>query len=153
MIEPEGQKVTYLFSEYVEGDQLQSYLDQQRGKRLSVFQGLHLLHALAKGIEDIHNMREYHGDLHAGNVIVQRHGLSYTLKLLDMFHWGRPSTDNINSDVCNLVRIFYDSIGGASYYSSRPKQAKDICCGLKNSLILKKFKTAGELQLILIQMF
>ena len=31
---------------------------------------------------------EYHGDLHDDNIIVRRHGLSFDLKLVDMFPWG-----------------------------------------------------------------
>ena len=138
--------VRFLVSEYVEGELLSSYLDRQPGKRIPVFQALHLLHALAAGIEKIHNLREYHGDLHDDNVIVRRYGLAFDLKLVDMFHWGPASQENINEDVCNLVRIFYDAIGGAKHYRKQPPQAKAICCGLKRSLILRKYRNAGQLR-------
>jgi len=45
-----------------------------------------------------------------------------------------------------LIRIFYDSLGGQKYYAKQPKVVKDICCGLKHSIALKKFKSAGHLR-------
>lgn len=141
-----GMEISFLVSDYVEGELLSDFLNRQPGSRLSAFQGLHLLHALARGIECIHQMREYHGDLHAENIIVQRYGLGFDLKLLDLFHWSTPRTDNIQDDVVDLIRIFYDAIGGQRHYSKQPAEVKAICCGLKRSLILRKFRTAGALR-------
>lgn len=138
--------ITFLVSEYVEGELLSEFLKRQPGKRLTAFQGIHLLHALASGIVCIHHMREYHGDLHTDNIIIKRHGLAFDLKLLDMFHWERARSANIQNDVCDLVRIFYDSIGGQKHYAKQPREVKEICCGLKRSLILKKFRNAGQLR-------
>ena len=98
-----GIPITLLVSEYVEGERLTEFLERQPGQRLGTFQGLHLLHALAKGIEQIHLLREYHGDLHAGNIIVQRYGLGFDLKIFDVFHWATPKPENIQDDVCDLV--------------------------------------------------
>ncbi len=141
-----GMKVVFLVSDFVEGELLGDFLARQPGKRLTAFQGLHLLHALASGIEGIHHRREYHGDLHPANIIVQRYGLGFDLKLLDMFHWGAPKPENIHDDVCDLVRIFYDAVGGQKHYARQLPEVKAICCGLKRSLILKKFRTAGQLR-------
>ncbi len=138
--------LTFLVSDYVEGELLSVFLARQTGKRLPVFQGLHLLHTLASGIAMIHNQREYHGDLHTDNIIVRRHGLGFEVKLIDMLHWGAPKPENIHDDVCDLVRIFYDAIGGQKHYAKQSSEAKVICCGLKRSLILKKFRTAGQLR-------
>lgn len=138
--------ITFLVSEFVEGELLTSFLDRQPGKRLTPFQALHLLHALATGIECIHLMKEYHGDLHTDNIIVQRYGLGFDLKLLDFYHWGAPKPDNIHDDVIDLIRILYDAVGGQKHYKHQPHVIKDICCGLKRSLILKKFRTAGHLR-------
>ena len=96
-------QITFLVSDYVEGELLSDFLDRQPGKKLSAFQGLHLLHALASGIENIHHMREYHGDLHTDNIIIRRYGLSYDLKLLDMFHWGAAKTANIHKGLQHRV--------------------------------------------------
>jgi len=138
--------ITVLVSEYIEGELLSDFLNRQPGRRLSPFQAIHLLHALIVGIEEIHHLREYHGDLHTDNIIVRRYGLGFDLKLLDMFHWSAPKKQNIQDDICDLIRIFYDAIGGAKYYPKQPSTEKNICCGLKRSLILKKFKTARQLR-------
>ena len=105
-----------------------------------------MLYALAKGIEGIHDAREYHGDLHEGNVIVRRQGISFDLKLLDMYHYGSAQAADIQDDVCDLVRLFYDAIGGPKFYARHPQPVKDICKGLKRSLILDQFRTAGQLR-------
>lgn len=139
-------QISYLVSEFVEGELLTEYIRRQPGRRLTPFKAVHLLYALASGIECIHSSGEYHGDLHPENIIVKRIGLSFDLKLLDMFYWGTPSAENIREDVVDLIRIFYDSLGGQKYYSKQPPEVKAICCGLKRSLVLKKFNTAGKLR-------
>ena len=83
------------------------------------------------------------------NVIVRRLGLSYELKLLDMFNWGRATRQNRDDDICDSIRIFYDAIGGSKRYSKHPKVIKQIICGLKRTLILKRFKTASALRVML----
>ena len=137
---------TVMISEYVEGELLSDFVSRQPGKRLTPFEGLHLLHALAAGVEQIHKAREYHGDLHDDNIIIKRQGLSFILKLVDMYNWGSPDAENIRDDVCNLIRIFYDILGGARHYRKLPPEIKGICCGLKRSLIIRKFRTAGHLR-------
>ena len=141
-----GCDLTYLISEYVEGETLDDFLSRQKGKKIHPFQAIHLLHVLAAGIEEIHHLKEYHGDLHTGNIMIQRYGLNFEVKLLDLFHLGRASSENIKYDVCDLIRIFYDCLGGKKTYSKMPHVVKDICCGLKRTNILKKFRTAGQLR-------
>lgn len=141
-----GQDVTFLVSEYIEGSTLPEFLAEQPGKRLPVYQGLHLLYALTLGLEGIHRCREYHGDLHPGNIIIKRYGLGFDLKLLDMFHWGRATKENLQDDIVDAVKILYDAIGGQKHYAKHPQEIKDICCGLKRTLILKKFPTISSLR-------
>ena len=138
--------ISFLVSEFIEGELLSAYLKRQPGKRLSPFQAVHLLHALASGIECIHSMGEYHGDLHDENIIVQRTGLGFDLKLIDLFHWGAPSSANIRNDVIMLIQLFYQILGGQKHYAKQPPEIKAICCGLKHSLIARKFRTAGQLR-------
>jgi len=140
------QPITFLVSDYVEGQPLKVFLEHQTGGRLTPFEGLHLLHALARGVEKIHAHREYHGDIHSENIMVARYGIGFELKLLDFFHWDFPKQENINDDVIDLIRLFYDSIGGQYFYARQPKFAKNICCGLRRSLIRKKYRTAGQLR-------
>ena len=83
-------KVSFLLSEFVEGELLSDFLKRQRGRRLSPFQGVHLLHALATGIESIHKLGDYHGDLHTDNIIVLRYGLGFELKHARHVPLGSP---------------------------------------------------------------
>ncbi|MCO6413375.1 MAG: protein kinase [Thiogranum sp.] len=141
-----GVAVTMLISEFVEGELLSQFLARQPGRRLPPFQAVHLLHALARGMETIHAIGEYHGDLHSENVIIQRYGLSFDVKLVDMYHWGPPSPANIKEDVIDLVRLLYEAIGGRKHYAKQPAAIKSICCGLKRSMITRKFRSAGALR-------
>lgn len=140
-----GFPVTFLISDFVEGELLSHFVARQANKRISVFQGLHLLHSLAAGVSKIHAVNEYHGDLHSNNVILRQRGISFDVKLVDFFYWGPPRAENIRDDVCDLIRLFYDAIGGSKMYGKHPPEVKQICCGLKRSLILRKFRNAGEL--------
>jgi len=141
-----GTYVVFLISNFIDGELLSDFLERQPGKRLQPFIALHLLHALASGIEDVHRAKEYHGDLHTNNIIVQRFGLKFELKLLDLYRWGSPNGTHIKDDVVELIHIFHELLGGKKHYAKLPSKIKDICCGLKRSLILKKFKTAGKLR-------
>ncbi len=143
----DDEEITYLVSEFVEGKTLSSFLDSRPKKRLTSFQALHLLHSIAKGVEDIHYLKEYHGDLHTDNVIVTKFGLEFSVKLIDVFQWGRATKGSIQDDVIDMIRIFYDALGGAKTYSSQPAEVKEIVCGLKKNMIRKKFKTAGHLRI------
>lgn len=146
VLQHRGQEVFFLVSDFVEGESLPHFLRQQPGQRLDPFQGLHLLHALAGAIEGIHRRGEYHGDLHAANVIVRRHGIGFEVRVLDFFHWGKPSLEHARDDLCDVIRIFYDCIGGQARYYRQPPEVKAICLGLKRSLILKRFKTVTQLR-------
>ncbi len=141
--------ITVLISEFVEGQILSEYLSLLPGKRLTPFQGIHLLHTLASGLESIHYHGFYHGDLHAANIIVRRIGISYDLKFLDLYQRGGNKRENVADDICSAIRIFYDAVGGKKYYSKQPAQVKEICCGLKRSLILSRFRNASALRLYL----
>lgn len=138
--------VTILISEYVQGILLAEFIKQQRGKRLSPFQALHCLHALVKGLEQIHALNEYHGDLHDENIIVSRYGLGFDLKLLDSFYWPGSKRSNVQEDLINSIHILYNLVGGRKHYKQQPRVIKDICCGLKRTLILKKYKNASQLR-------
>lgn len=141
-----GNPIDFLVSEYVDGEILTQFVERQRYKRLGPFQALHLLYALADGMEAIHQMGDYHGDLHSDNIIVQRFGLGFDLKVLDFIEGSEPKPANIKDDVVELIRIFYEALGGAKTYSKQPPEIKNIVMGLKRTLICKKFKSAGQLK-------
>ncbi len=141
----EDKKVTFLISEYIEGEILSQFIGRQPGKRLSIFQGLHLLYSLAKGVDSIHSKGEYHGDLHSDNVIIRRYGISFDLKLFDMINWDCPKPECRQDDIVEIIRIFYEAIGGSKYYSKHDQNVKRICYGMKRTMILKRFPTIGHL--------
>ncbi len=138
--------VTVLISEYVEGQLLSEFIKTFPGKRLTPYQALHLLYALTKGIECIHSLNEYHGDLHSDNIIVNKFGLEFDLKLVDLFSAKESKRESRKFDILTLIQVFHESLGGAKYYAKHPDEIKYICCGLKSNLILKKFKTVGQLR-------
>ena len=138
--------VTVLVSEYVAGELLSRFLDRQRGKRLYPFRALHLLHALACGVTDMHAKREYHGDLHSDNVIVTHAGLSFDLKVLDLIQWEASKRASMQDDICDVIYLFYEALGGQRWYSRQPQWVKDIVRGNRRSLILARFPTAAHLK-------
>lgn len=144
-----GHPISFLISEYVEGELFSTFLKKQPGKRLPPFQALHFLYSLVLGMQEIHAQKEYHGDLHRENIIVNRFGLGFELKLLDLYSWDhtQSKTISIREDLCDVIDIFYEALGGRKYYSKQPKVIKNICCGLKRPLILKKFPTVAKLRL------
>ncbi|MDW8263345.1 MAG: protein kinase [Phycisphaerales bacterium] len=139
-------KVTVVISELVEGVKLSEFLARQPRKRLSTFEALHVLYALARGIAPIHALGEYHGDIHDDNIMIRRKGIGFEVKLLDFFDLGKPSKWKINKDVLNLVQVFYTIVGGRERYARQPKVVKDIIRGQKDSLILERFQSAGDIQ-------
>jgi serine/threonine protein kinase len=141
----QGRPVTVLISEFVEGRLLPDYVANAPGARLPVFEALHLLYAISSGLALMHERKEYHGDLHAGNVLVRRRGIHFEIKLVDLYDRGKVAGWNIREDVVDLVRIFYDAIGGKDAYADQPPIVKSICCGLKRSLIHQRFPTAWHL--------
>ena len=141
----DDKKVTCLISEYIQGEVLDAYLVRQRGKRIPTFEALHIVKSIAQGLAPLHAMGEYHGDLHASNIIINRKGLNFDIKMLDPFDWKDSKRLNIKKDINDLVRILYDLCGGKRFYGQLPKEVKYICCGLKNSLVSKKFPDATRL--------
>lgn len=138
--------ITVMISEYVQGLQLSEFISRQPGKRLNSFQALHFLYALILGLEQIHHLGEYHGDLHEDNIIISRYGLGFELKLLDTFHWQQSRTLNKQQDLIDAIIIFHYLLGGKKHYAKQPKVIKNICCGLRHSLIISKFKNTSRLR-------
>ncbi len=138
-------RVVVVISELVEGKKLSEFLTDQPDGRLSTFEALHVLHGLAKGIAPIHARGEYHGDIHDANVMIRRAGIGFEVKLLDFFDLGAPTKSKVRKDVLNLVEVFHTIVGGRPHYAAQPKVVKDIIRGLKDSLILARFQSAGDI--------
>lgn len=139
-------KVIVVISELVNGEKLSAFLSRQPERRLSPFEALHVLHTLAKGIAPIHARGEYHGDIHDENIMIRRSGIGFEVKLLDFFDLGKPTKSKIHKDVLNLIQVFHSLVGGRDHYAEQPQVIKDIIRGLKDSLILARFHSAGDIQ-------
>jgi tRNA A-37 threonylcarbamoyl transferase component Bud32 len=139
-------RVVIVISELVEGQKLSEFLAAQPQKRLSTFEALHVLYGLAKGIAPIHARNEYHGDIHDDNIMIRRQGIGFEIKLLDFFDLGKPTKAKIQKDVLNLVEVFHAVVGGRKQYAKQPPVVKEIVRGLKDSLILERFGSAGDIQ-------
>ncbi|HEV8604771.1 MAG TPA: protein kinase [Tepidisphaeraceae bacterium] len=139
-------KVIVVISELVEGDKLSEFMSAQPHRRLSTFEALNVLYILAKGISPIHARGEYHGDIHDDNIMIRRQGITFEVKLLDFFDLGRPTRSRIHKDVLNLIQVFHTIVGGRDHYAKQPSVVKDIIRGLKDSLILARFQSAGDIQ-------
>lgn len=144
-----GEEVEFLISDFVNGDVLANYLAKQPQKRLQPFEALHLFYALVLGIEQIHFIGDYHGDVHLDNVIVRRKGIHFDVNLIDVMPRGKATKALIQEDVYDLITVLYQMIGGDKYYHRMPEQVKSIILGRKRSLIAKHFKMAGHLRLYL----
>jgi serine/threonine protein kinase len=144
-----GQDVDFLVSEFVDGEVLNDYITRMPQKRLPPFEALHLFYAIVKGVEQIHLLNEYHGDIHSDNIIVKRQGLKYSVHLIDLLHLGKPTKARIQEDVVDLAQTLHEIIGGTKYYQKMPKHIKEIINGRKKQLIQKKFKTASDLRIFL----
>ena len=135
-----------LVSDLADGEMLSSFLNRQPKKRLSSFEALHLIYALAVGIEPIHFRGEYHGDIHSDNIFVKRVGLGFEVHLLDFFELGRTTREKMQNDVYDLISLLHEVIGGQAGYAKAKSDIRQIVMGRKHSLIRKKFKTAGQLR-------
>lgn len=140
------QRTIALISELCEGVQLQKWIDRHPGHRLGPYRALHVLYNLARGLETIHVLGEYHADVHTENILIQPRGIQFALKLIDFYDWGRPARYKRQQDLSDTVRVFYDCLGGAKAYSRLPPECKFIIAGLKRKLIHKRFPTATDLR-------
>ncbi len=143
-ISVDGRDVTFLVSDSMHGELLDVFLARQPGHRLSTFEGLHLLHALAAGVDKLHASGEFHGQLAMDNIIIRRKGLGFVVKLIDLSPEAGAMLRVIRDDVCDLVHIFHEAIGGARF--SQSAVVKAICCGMRRPQISEKFRDAGDLK-------
>jgi len=138
------QTIHYLVSEYVQGQPLSSFCERYPGKRMRPFAALHVIHALCKGLEVIHAAGEYHGDIHADNVLVEPTGIFFDIKLVDFHDRGRAKAKEKLYDIYEVARLLYDITGGSAHYAKQPEIIKGLCRGLRRDLIRKRFPTISH---------
>lgn len=142
----DGRRVTAMISEFVDGVPLSKLRRNASGRRLTPFEALHLLHTLLSGLETVHGAGLYHGDLHSDNVLVRRVGIAFGVKIFDFFHRGRPGRWAQQDDLIDAVKLFHEVLGGRRTYARHPPWVKEICRGLKRSLILERYPDVTRLR-------
>ncbi|MCA9621159.1 MAG: protein kinase [Myxococcales bacterium] len=145
-LEVNGTRVNCLVSELVEGESLGDFIARQPGQRLATFEALHIIYGLAKGLEEIHAAREYHGDLHDGNVLVKRVGIFIRPRLFDFMSHPGGRREPMQEDVVDVTKILFGAIGGSRHYGAQPEIVKSVCCGRRSDLVRQKFPTASHLR-------
>ncbi len=135
-----------LISDLYDGVPLDLWVSKHRGKRLSPYVALHVLYNLVKGLEEVHALKQYHGDVHSQNILIKPIGVGFELKLIDFYEWGRPNSEKLKQDIGDSVRIFYECIGGKKYYAKLPPDLKHICAAMRWDTILKRFPTMSSLR-------
>ena len=79
-------------------------------------------------------------------MLVKRRGINFEVKLADFYDRGTPTRDHQREDILQLIRLFYDALGGRKRYRAQPPEVKAICRGLRHDLILWRFPTASRLR-------
>ena len=135
-----------LVSELCAGVPLQTWIDQQRGRRAHPFIALTILHRLVVGLEAVHELGEYHSDVHTENVLIEPHGVDFSLQLIDFYDWGRPTKAKRQEDVVQCVAVLADLLGGRDRYATFPPEVKTICAGFRRGRLLDRFPTIAALR-------
>ena len=146
VITAQRRDVVAMISELAEGERLQDWIDQHRGKRLPPYVALHVLYNLATGLEAVHQLGEYHADVHTENILIQPRGVRFDLKLIDFYEWGKPARYKQHQDIADTIRVFYDCLGGQPHYKRQPDELRHICGGLQRKRILHRFPTMTALR-------
>ena len=139
-------KILAMISDLCEGEQLENWVRCHPGQRLKPYQALHVFYHLVRGLEAIHAQGEYHSDVHSQNILIQPRGVRFDLKLIDFYDWGRATRWKQRQDVMDAVRVFHEILGGRDHYARLPQELKYICGGLKQTVVLKRFRTISELR-------
>lgn len=140
------QFIDCLISEYFDGGSLEDLRLGYRGGRMPAFEALNLIYELTKGVAEIHARKEFHGDLHAGNVFVERRGVTFQLRTIDFHEWGRSPAEERRADILSIVRLLYDMTGGRAHYKKQITPVKEICLGLRSDLILARYPSIHHLR-------
>lgn len=139
-------KVPALISDLCPGEQLEQFVARHRRKRLGPYRALHVLYNLVCGLDAIHAVGEYHGDVHTENIIIQPRGVKFDLKLIDFYDWGKPARHKRFQDVYDAISVFYDILGGADHYRQQPDEVRYICGARRWSLVQQRFATITALR-------
>ena len=138
--------VVAMISELAEGERLEEWIQAHPGGRLPPFMALHVLYTLVLGLESIHQLGEYHSDVHTENILIKPCGIGFDIKLIDFYDWGRPTRYKQQQDITDTIRVFYDCLGGQRHYARQSDQIRYICAGLQRKRLHQRFPTMTSLR-------
>jgi serine/threonine protein kinase len=141
-----GHDVTFLVSDQVEGELLETFLAHRPAARLNGFEGLHLLHALAQGVEKMHCAGEHHGELTSKNIMIRRIGLGFRVKMLDFGPLNGTKPAMIKQDVEDLIKLFVTATGGPARWAKQARPVQLTCQALRRSFNEGQLRNAGDLR-------
>jgi RIO-like serine/threonine protein kinase len=107
---------------------------------------LHVLFSLVQGIEAVHALGQYHGDVHSQNILIQPRGVRFDLKLVDFFDWGKPARYKQQQDVINTIEVFGECLGGRKHLRELPDEVRYICSALRQDVIKRRFPSMTHLR-------
>jgi serine/threonine protein kinase len=140
-----GMPVSFVVWDQLSGMQLSEFLASQKGQKLSLFEGLHLLHALTSGLDAIHAMQEYHGNIAPENIIIKRKGIGFQVKLINMSLEDLPLNRTVGEDIVKLVTIFRSIVVPPKRGAKMPDEVK-LLYNAKPSQIRERLRNAGALR-------
>lgn len=88
--------------DFIDGVNLQEFLNKRDSIIFEVI--IDLIHQIASGLEKAHNYEISHGDLHNGNIMIDKYG---SVKLIDFLWWDYklPFEKNLTIDLEDFKRI------------------------------------------------
>jgi serine/threonine protein kinase len=140
------QRVVALVSDLCEGEQLGRWIARHRGKRLTAYQALHVLYNLARGIEAIHLLGEYHADVHTDNILIKPVGVRFDLTLIDFYDWGPPAAYKRRQDIRDTIEVFCECLGNHHASARMHPDIRYILGGRRRDVIFRRFPTMTALR-------
>ncbi|CAG8496503.1 15860_t:CDS:2 [Acaulospora morrowiae] len=102
----------YMVMEWAENGNLQEYLQKNgrmNGRRMTWINKLNLLDSIANGLETIHREKLTHGDLHSGNILINREGIGWSTRDDRISLNNREGCDlALTSPSCNPGVVFFE---------------------------------------------
>lgn len=141
-----GQEAVVLISDLCEDEPLENWIARHPGKRLRPYVAPHILFNLARGLDVIHVLGEYHADVHSQNILIKPTGVRFDLTLIDFYDWGRPTRAKQQQDIRDAITVFHECLGGPEHYAKLPKDLKYIIAGMRRHDMLKRFPTMTALR-------
>ena len=140
-----GAAVTFLVSDFVRGELLGDFVARQPGGKLEWFEAMHLLVAMARGIELMHEAGEAAGPLRFDNIMIRRVGLGFQAKLMELATAGRARPEHRRDDAHALIRLFHDVVAGGGGSKNLPTAVRERL-GSRRRPNLEGFRDAAEIR-------